>query len=111
MILVAQEGQLLGLVTVKDVLRHEAAVEHAHKNRKQQDLTPDWRDGIWNMEEHAAGLEVVLEEILIRFKAATAGTKDLLDRFLGKVGLNGRPAPDPHDRSMAEEYELEPERH
>jgi chloride channel 3/4/5 len=109
-ILVAQEGQLLGLVTVKDVLRHEAAVEHAHRTRQQQVVAPDWRDGLWNMEENAAGLEVVLEEALTRFKAATSGVRSLLERVLGKAGFGGRPAPDPHDRSVAEEYELESDR-
>ncbi|KAL7411300.1 hypothetical protein BDY24DRAFT_443200 [Mrakia frigida] len=55
-ILVVKEGRLLGLVTVKDVLRHEAAVEH----EQEQEISPsNWEEGRW---EERVGLEGVLEE-------------------------------------------------
>jgi len=108
-ILVAQEGQLLGLVTVKDVLRHEAAVEHAHKNRQAQVIAPDWRDGIWNLDENAAGLEVVLEEALTRVKFAAEGARNLLDRILNRQRTGGWERSNENTRTMAEEYELAPD--
>lgn len=86
-ILVAQEGRIAGLVTVKDVLRHEAAVEHSAAQRRSTgntsaagDTTPmDWRDRVWN-EDAAAGLEIVLEEGLlwakrVAFKGATLASR------------------------------------
>ena len=108
-ILVAQEGQLLGLVTVKDVLRHEAAVEHAHKNRQAQVVAPDWRDGIWNLDENAAGLEVVLEEALSRVKLATEGVHNLLDRVFNRNRAGAWTRPNDDTRTAAEEYELAPD--
>lgn len=108
-ILVAQEGQLLGLVTVKDVLRHEAAVEHAHKNRQAQVVAPDWRDGIWNLDENAAGLEVVLEEALSRVKLATEGVHNLLDRIFNRNRAGTWTRPNDDTRTAAEEYELAPD--
>lgn len=51
-------GHLLGLVTVKDVLRHEAAVEHSHS------LLSD--DPAYDPEgDRERGLEDVLEEAWI----------------------------------------------
>jgi hypothetical protein len=51
-------GHLLGLVTVKDVLRHEAAVEHSHS------LATD--DPVYDPDgERERGLEGVLEEAWI----------------------------------------------
>lgn len=97
-ILVVKEGKLLGLVTVKDVLRHEAAVEHMHR-QQESSVSPnsssfqDWRDTVFNMEENAAGLEVVLEELLNFVKAIGKGAKSslasVLGRFGGSVGANG----------------------
>ncbi|KAJ9110917.1 hypothetical protein QFC19_001426 [Naganishia cerealis] len=90
-ILVAKEGKLLGLVTVKDVLKHEAAVEHLHRQREtavssNSSSFQDWRDTMFNMEENAAGLEVVLEELLDFVKAAGKLAKGFLGRVLGRYG-------------------------
>ncbi|KAJ9118570.1 hypothetical protein QFC22_003790 [Naganishia vaughanmartiniae] len=99
-ILVVKEGKLLGLVTVKDVLKHEAAVEHMHK-QQEISVSPnsssfqDWRDTMFNMEENAAGLEVVLEELLNFVKAAGKRAKSSLAGVLGRFGVasvtGGRP--------------------
>ena len=74
-ILVSQEGQLVGLVTVKDVLRHEVAIEHREakssaapshvRNDSLTSSTNGWHDswaGMDSGEEGTNGLEVVLEE-------------------------------------------------
>ncbi|KAJ9101050.1 hypothetical protein QFC21_003268 [Naganishia friedmannii] len=97
-ILVAKEGKLLGLVTVKDVLKHEAAVEHMHR-QQESSVSPnsssfqDWRDTMFNMEDNAAGLEVVLEELLNFVKAtgrrAKSSLTGVLGRFGGSLGANG----------------------
>jgi chloride channel 3/4/5 len=76
-ILVAKEGKLVGLVTVKDVLRHEAEMEYKHSM-----TTPtmagsvgagngspmNWRERMWT-DDNAAGLEVFLEEAYTRLQA------------------------------------------
>lgn len=95
MILVVKEGKLLGLVTVKDVLKHEAAVEHIHR---QQQVTvaantssfQDWRDTVFNMEENAAGLEVVLEELLKVVKGVGERVNILVGRVVGRFGGGSR---------------------
>lgn len=103
----------MGLVTVKDVLRHEAAMEHAHHNRSQINNAAvpaqDWRDTVWNMEENAAGLEMVLEEALGRFKGTADGLAGVAKKMFGRSrnrpnttrGRERGAALDP-----AEEYEL-----
>jgi hypothetical protein len=68
------------LVTVKDVLRHEAAAEHAHKNRELYAGATEGRDGMWSIEDNAAGLEVVLEEALSRTKAFADGVTSIVNR-------------------------------
>jgi len=74
-ILVTQEGQLVGLVTVKDVLRYEAALAHrgaarpttnatSHTRNISLDTYSGWQDA-WNELEDAGrsrGLEGILEE-------------------------------------------------
>lgn len=54
-ILVTHEGKLVGLVTVKDVLRHEATREHEHDAASPT----AWEERQW---EERVGLEGVLEE-------------------------------------------------
>lgn len=109
----AKEGQLLGLVTVKDVLRHEAAMEHAHHNRSQVNTAAlpaqDWRDTVWNMEENAAGLEMVLEEALGRFKGTADGLAGIARKMFGRRAgrtNNGRGRERGGAIDPAEEYEL-----
>ncbi|GHJ89162.1 hypothetical protein NliqN6_5564 [Naganishia liquefaciens] len=90
-ILVAKEGKLLGLVTVKDVLKHEAAVEHLHRQQQvsvaaNTSSFQDWRDTVFNMEENAAGLEVVLEEVLKVVKGVGERVNSLLGHILGRFG-------------------------
>lgn len=78
-------------MTVKDVLKHEAAVEHMHKQQESA-VSPnsssfqDWRDTMFNMEENAAGLEVVLEELLNFVKAMGKRAKSSLAGILGRFG-------------------------
>lgn len=94
-ILVAREGKLLGLVTVKDVLRHEAAREHSHAQSQQQQQQQghtdihangslDWRDRVFS-EDNAAGLEIILEAVFNAVKRSTtklgAGLESLAARF------------------------------
>lgn len=90
-----KEGKLLGLVTVKDVLKHEAAVEHLHRQQQvsvaaNSSSFQDWRDTMFNMEENAAGLEVVLEELLKMVKALGEKVNSLVGRVLGRFGGGSR---------------------
>jgi hypothetical protein len=90
-----KEGKLLGLVTVKDVLRHEAAVEHLHRQQQvsvaaNSSSFQDWRDTVFNMEENAAGLEVVLEEMLKVVKSIGERVNSLVGRVLGRFGGGSR---------------------
>ena len=87
MILVTHEGQIVGLVTVKDVLRHEAALHHrastsapvtprsstpraqmTHRQRNAEgfESTDGWAER-WQdfeREDRGNGLEIALEEVL-----------------------------------------------
>lgn len=98
---------------MKDVLRHEAAMEHAHQTREQsaEAAAPveDWRDRVWNLEENAAGLEVVLEEALSRFKAIAEGFSNVSSRMLGRHPQRNPTRPRTRGDAAfdrAEEYEL-----
>jgi chloride channel 3/4/5 len=67
-ILVSQEGRLVGLVTVKDVLRHEAFTHH-HRSatpktptsagHSREDSSSSWNgwNESWHDQEHATGAE------------------------------------------------------
>jgi hypothetical protein len=92
---------------VKDVLRHEAAAEHAHKNRELYAGATEGRDGMWSIEDNAAGLEVVLEEALSRTKAFADGVTSIVNRvFNGTRQTNrGRPS----QVESAEAFELRAE--
>lgn len=119
-ILVAREGKLLGLVTVKDVLRHEAAQEHFHAQSRQRqghshnlsEGSVDWRDRVFS-EDNAAGLEIILEAVLNGVKRSAArvgaGLEDIAIRLnlpLPRSRSPQRPMP-PENRGMAgEEFEL-----
>lgn len=94
-ILVVKEGKLLGLVTVKDVLKHEAAVEHLHRQQQvsvaaNSSSFQDWRDTVFNMEENAAGLEMVLEELLKLVKSIGERANSVAGRVLGRFGGGSR---------------------
>ena len=71
----SHEGQLVGLVTVKDVLRHEAAIHHretqtsptSSRSRGHRPMGSDMTDQEWERwgaeENRGNGLEVMLEEV------------------------------------------------
>lgn len=82
-------------MTVKDVLKHEAAVEHMHRQQQvsvaaNTSSFQDWRDTVFNMEENAAGLEVVLEELLKVVKSVGERVNSLAGRLLGRFGGGSR---------------------
>ncbi len=119
-ILVAQEGKLVGLVTVKDVLRHEAAAEH--KQTLSQLPTPITAESAaganqsWHQrlitDDDAAGLEVVLEEAYTRLQALGGDVSTLLDRLKERFGTarSGRSRTRmqaERDRFAGEGYELQ----
>lgn len=134
-ILVANEGHLVGLVTVKDVLRYEAQVEHLHTlstsvpgsatiPREQQyhtriDSGASWAaggtSGNWvpvgggpgeiMADPAAAGLEVTLEEGLRWVNQRAEGMRSIFDRFRGRGGS----ARGRDGVQEAMEYELEEE--
>jgi chloride channel 3/4/5 len=134
-ILVANEGHLVGLVTVKDVLRHEAQMEHEHATSVpvsaaiptstsavprepahiRNDSASSWATGgaggNWEpvggpiAEDGAAGLEVALEEGLRWMSQKAGGLGRAVDRIRGGGALGGR-----NGVEDAMEYELEEER-
>jgi hypothetical protein len=73
------------------VLKHEAAVEHLHRQQQvsvaaNSSSFQDWRDTVFNMEENAAGLEVVLEELLKVVKGVGERVNSLVGKVVGKLG-------------------------
>lgn len=64
---------------------------------------------MWNLDESAAGLEVVLEEALARVKFATEGVRSILDRTLNRRRPGGWDRSNGNTRAAAEEYELAPD--
>ena len=73
------------------MLKHEAAVEHLHRQQQvsvaaNTSSFQDWRDTVFNMEENAAGLEVVLEEVLKVVKGVGERVNSLLGHILGRFG-------------------------
>lgn len=125
-ILVANEGHLVGLVTVKDVLRYEAQVEHQHAmdaippttslppreaGHTRADSASSWvtagAGGDWEpMADPRAGdgLEATLEEGLRWVTQRAGGLGRAVDRF--RTGpRNGRSGVE-----EAMEYELDEER-
>lgn len=118
----AKEGKLVGLVTVKDVLRHEAALEHKHSQTSSSapsPLTPNgapanWRERMWS-DEDAAGLEVVLEEAFSRMQVIGGRVYEILDKIWERYGGPGRThrrtASDQRAGFASAEYELQAEDH
>jgi len=103
-ILVSQEGQLVGLVTVKDVLRHEAA--HAHRsaaspptqaNHSREGSTSNWNGWTetWSTDgssRRPTGLEVALEETMTWLRhsgeSALSYIRGLRRRSRGEVAVD-----------------------
>jgi chloride channel 3/4/5 len=117
-ILVSQEGSLVGLVTVKDVLRHEAFTHHnrssqpktpvGHRRRDSQGSWNGWEEN-WQEQEDVGGvrgngLEYALEAGLSWVKIRTAGMVGMLGR-----GRNGRRR-EPGGVDAAYDYELSDDR-
>jgi chloride channel 3/4/5 len=119
-ILVSQEGHLVGLVTVKDVLRHEAFTHHNRSSQPKatsgtdqtrRDSTSSWNgwNDSWQEQEDVGGvrgngLEYALEMGLSWVKIRTAGLVGMLGR-----GRNGRRR-DPAGGVAAYDYELSEDR-
>ncbi len=116
----AKEGKLVGLVTVKDVLRHEAASEHknaqiptsATSPPAANGTSPNWRERMWSHED-AAGLEIVLEEAFTRMQALNGRAYEILDRMWQRYGrprrTHLRTASDERAGFSGAEYELQSE--
>ncbi|WVQ76251.1 hypothetical protein IAR50_005916 [Cryptococcus sp. DSM 104548] len=115
-ILVSDQGQLAGLVTVKDVLKHEAA-EVVHRSRAtpvtpsnpnygrhSSDLNGGWdRDWEVGAEDTGNGLELILEESLEWVKGKVAWVYGAaVESWRGVRGQN--------TREGAYDYELTEER-
>ena len=101
-ILVSQEGQLVGLVTVKDVLRHEVAVEHreakssaapSHSRNDSLNSSNGWHDswaGMDSGEEGTNGLEVVLEEAFAWARIRGSRVYNLIEGLLRRASGRSR---------------------
>jgi chloride channel 3/4/5 len=121
-IMVSQEGHLVGLVTVKDVLRHEAFTHHHRSvqpkapvsSHSRQDSSSSWNgwgdNDNWQAQDpevggvRGNGLEYALEMGLNWVKHRTTGLVGILDR-----GRNGRRR-DPGGVDAAYAYELSEDR-
>ena len=118
MILVSQEGHLVGLVTVKDVLRHEAFTHHnrssqpkapGHTRQDSQSSWNGWGEN-WHEQEdvdgvRGNGLEYALEAGLSWVKIRTAGLVGMLGR--GRIGRRRDPT---GGVDAAYDYELSEDR-
>jgi len=119
--MVSQEGHLVGLVTVKDVLRHEAFTHHNRSvqpkapvsGHSRQDSSSSWNGwgehDDWQEQPDVGGvrgngLEYALEMGLSWVKQRTTGLVGILDR-----GRNGRRR-DPGRVDAAYDYELSEDR-
>lgn len=121
MILVSQEGRLVGLVTVKDVLRHEAIAHHHRASHVKPSSTmgpthghsrdSSWGNG-WNddwqevvdVDIRGNGLEYALEVALAWVRQRADGLRGLVNSRRGsrRRDLAGDPGGD----NPAYEYEL-----
>lgn len=118
-ILVSQEGALVGLVTVKDVLRHEAFTHHhrssqpkqptGHTHNDSSGSRNGWDDNWQEQEDEGGvrgnGLEYALEAGLSWVKIRTAG----LVRMLG-ISRSGRRRDPAGAVDAAYDYELSEDR-
>lgn len=122
MILVSQEGKLVGLVTVKDVLRHEAHQHHLERSAASTPITPRHRQNhsngsinAWNdswavveEDQRGHGLEIALTEgyawVVIKGSRAMNMLNGLYRRARGQPS-SGYGGSDPRF-----DYELEEER-
>ena len=118
-ILVTEEGQLLGLVTVKDLLRHEVhqqtrsqsaansrprtplGAQPSNHNRNESTVSSNGWNESWadvELDHRGHGLEIALEEGLAWVRARAAPFTGLLARFSGRRTGGG------HEEAMS--YEL-----
>lgn len=110
-ILVGSEGRLVGLVTVKDVLRHEASEHHQKSRGHSRNISTDsangWHDS-WIADEDGAdvvdndrghGLEIVLEEAYGWFIVMSARVNNVVNGWRGRRGNQ--------TEAQAYEYELD----
>jgi len=110
--LVSHEGQLVGLVTVKDVLRYEAAI--AHREAKPTVSEPrdrnhsmasshGWHDARASVgvgEESTNGLELTLEEAFAWARIRGSRVYDVFEGLVRRA--RGRPRETGHEAA----YEL-----
>jgi chloride channel 3/4/5 len=114
-ILVSHEGQLVGLVTIKDVLRHEATEKHREEVTAAAAHSRNSWEGEWTpMDERGnasrrASLERLLENGLqwAQTHGVTA-VNDVISRVRNVRPGSGAPSPRPND---AYRFEMDEERH
>jgi len=114
-ILVSHEGQLAGLVTVKDVLRHEASVAHRESkppptpspNRNDStESSNGWHDswaGVDAGEEEANGLEIALGEAFAWLRIRGSMMYNVMDGLVRRA--RGRPR-EAAEHEAAYEFEM-----